>query len=152
MKAILGGTSGKLKCKCGNLRYPGRPACPKCYYGESFDPIIHAQGEKRAELVREGKTDPKIVDGIRHNAFNYAKWLVQQDYCGWGLAYKKAAKKYGIPEGSIRQIGAARAAIKNTGKTREEREMRKCDCGREYCAKVSSQRRWCDWCDESFSC
>jgi hypothetical protein len=32
--AILGGKNGKLKCSCGNLRYPGVELCPQCYYGK----------------------------------------------------------------------------------------------------------------------
>jgi hypothetical protein len=151
MKSILGGANGKLKCKCGKLRFPGRPVCPQCYYGESLDPILQAQVEKRAELIRAGETDPKIVDSMRYKAFNYAKWLVSQDYCGWALAYKRAAKKYQIAEGSIRQIGAQRAAIKTTGRVMEAREVRKCDCGRDYYAKVGSRKSWCNLCDEDFS-
>lgn len=145
MKSILGGANGKLKCNCGELRYPGVPACPKCYYGESFDPIIHAQGEKRAELIRAGETDPQITEGVRRNAFNYAKWLVSQGYCGWGLAYKKAAKKYGIPEDSIRQIGAARAATKTTGQSREPIGTHTClSCNEQFRAKRGGYCKDCD--------
>ena len=29
---ILGGNDGQARCRCGRLRYPRYPLCPKCYY------------------------------------------------------------------------------------------------------------------------
>ncbi len=43
MQKLLGGANGNLKCGCGGLRYAGVQQCPKCFYGEDFDPLANAQ-------------------------------------------------------------------------------------------------------------
>lgn len=112
MNGLLGGKHGTLKCACGKPRYPGKAQCPGCYYGEDLDPMMLVQAEKRAELVRQGKDDPREVAYQVARALNYARWLVEQGYVGWPLAYKRAAKKYGVSEHAIRSRGAERAANK----------------------------------------
>jgi hypothetical protein len=109
-KCLLGGATGDLRCSCGQSRYPGCDVCPQCGFGENFDPVAHAQAEKRAELVRAGKEDPREVSRLVSLALNYARWLVDQGYVGWPLAYKRAARKYGVSERAIRSLGAQRAA------------------------------------------
>jgi hypothetical protein len=113
-KRLLGGATGELRCACGNQRYPGCDVCPQCGFGENFDPMAHAQAEKRAELVRAGKEDPKQVGRLAAQALNYARWLVEQGYVGWPLAYKRATKKYGVAESAIRQLAAQRSATTRT--------------------------------------
>jgi hypothetical protein len=31
-KEVLGGPDGRVRCRCGRLRYPRYSLCPKCYY------------------------------------------------------------------------------------------------------------------------
>ena len=110
-KQIIGGKNGNLVCrKCGDLRFPGKDLCPKCFWGDDFNPVLHAQAVARSEAIKRGDIDPSDRHRLICAALSYARWLVNQGYCGWGLAYAKAARKHGVTETEIRRVGADRSA------------------------------------------
>ena len=52
-KEVLGGSDGKARCKCGRLRYPRHPVCPKCYYEGAPQPnSLNPRKLPREELLK----------------------------------------------------------------------------------------------------
>lgn len=85
MVRVLGGKSGKLACeRCGRPRYPGVPLCPRCHFGENFDPELYRKEKRRAKDYRRtghrhtkgwywNEDDPV---GVKRN--HLVRWLMKQ--------------------------------------------------------------------------
>jgi hypothetical protein len=68
----LGGKNGKLKCKCGNLRYKGVKLCPSCYYGKMKYFVCQIEVEENENVNIENPW--YLLSGINiDNALNREK-------------------------------------------------------------------------------
>lgn len=85
----LGGKRGKLKCKCGKLRYPNQELCPTCYYSSMRYYVANIYMEEneithephwyllqginlKNAMIRKGLQSRDCVDGY-HYIFFIAK-------------------------------------------------------------------------------
>lgn len=92
-KEVLGGSDGKARCKCGRLRYPRYPVCPKCYYGDKQQPgklsreeLLKMQTPKRMPL-------PDRQERIRFLEQRYGSQLRGQD-----IRFMKNPQVYALSE------------------------------------------------------
>lgn len=92
-KEVLGGSDGKARCKCGRLRYPRYPVCPKCYYGDKQQPqklsreaLLKMQAPKRMPL-------PDRQERIRFLEQRYGSQLRGQD-----IRFMKNPQVYALSE------------------------------------------------------
>ena len=95
-KEVLGGPDGTARCRCGRLRYPRYPSCPKCYYER---PQASPKPKKlsRADLLKMRTPKPMPLSDrqarIRFLEKRYGAQLRGQD-----IRFMKNSQLYALSE------------------------------------------------------
>lgn len=97
-KEVLGGSNGKARCKCGRLRYPRYPVCPKCYYEGAQKPAsVNPKTVSREELLKmrvpKQMSLPDRQERIRFLEKRYGSQLRGQD-----IRFMKNPQVYALSE------------------------------------------------------
>lgn len=95
-KEVLGGPDGTARCRCGRLRYPRYPLCPKCYHeGPQASP--NPKELSRADLLKMQTAKPMPLpdrqERIRFLEKRYGAQLRGQD-----IRFMKNSQLYALSE------------------------------------------------------
>jgi hypothetical protein len=75
---ILGGKNGKLKCKCGKLRYKGVDLCPDCYKNKIMYYVCKIDTEEQTGYYESNEIH--LLEGIDINNAMYRSGIKDINY------------------------------------------------------------------------
>ncbi len=95
-KEVLGGSNGTTRCRCGRLRYPRHPVCPKCYYEGLQEPVSQKK-LSRAELLKMQISKPMPL-GDREERVRFLEKRYGTQLRGQDIRYMKNRQLYALSE------------------------------------------------------
>ena len=95
-KEILGGPDRTARCRCGRLRYPRYPVCPKCYYDEPQTPTSPKK-ISREELLKM-QTPKRMPLPDRQERIQFLEKRYGQKLRGQDIRFMKNSQLYALSE------------------------------------------------------
>ena len=92
----LGGSDGTARCRCGRLRYPRYPVCPKCYYDEPQTPTSPKK-ISREELLKM-QTPKRMPLPDRQERIQFLEKRYGQKLRGQDIRFMKNSQLYALSE------------------------------------------------------
>lgn len=95
-KEVLGGPNGTARCRCGRLRYPRYPLCPKCYY-EGPQAAADQKKLSREDLLKM-QTPKRMTLSDRQKRIRFLEKQYGSKLRGQDIRFMKNTQLYALSE------------------------------------------------------